>query len=63
MSLRLLLVGAAAFVGYVYVASARLLARTYTTDTLLSVSVRSDPASLARGMIAARGQNGLVVAA
>ena len=44
-----LLVGAAAFVGYVYVASARLLARTYTTDTLLSVSVRSDTASLTRG--------------
>jgi mono/diheme cytochrome c family protein len=44
-----LLVGAAGFVGYVYVASARLLARTYTPDTLPRVSVRSDPASLARG--------------
>jgi mono/diheme cytochrome c family protein len=44
-----LLVVVAALVGYIYVASARLLARTYTINTLPRVSVRSDPSSLARG--------------
>lgn len=45
-----LLVLVALLVGYVYVASARLLARTYTTDTNLpQVTLRSDPDSIARG--------------
>ena len=44
-----LLVVVATVVGYVYAASARLLARTYTTGALPPVSVRSDPPSQARG--------------
>nr|MBA2355629.1 hypothetical protein [Acidobacteriota bacterium] len=51
-SLRVLvvvLVVAAAAVGYVYVASARLLARTYSITSLPDVPVRSDAASLVRG--------------
>ena len=47
-----LLLLVALLVGYVYVASARLLARTYTTDTNLpQVTLRSDPNSIARGKI------------
>jgi mono/diheme cytochrome c family protein len=44
-----LLVVAAGFVAYVYLASSRLLAKTYTINNLPPVSVRSDPASLQRG--------------
>ncbi|MBA2355092.1 MAG: c-type cytochrome, partial [Acidobacteria bacterium] len=47
--LAVVLLVAAAAVGYVYVASARLLARTYAITSLPDVPVRSDPASLARG--------------
>lgn len=51
-SLRLLvvvLIVVAAAVAYVYVASARLLARTYSITSLPDVPVPSDAASLARG--------------
>lgn len=44
-----LLVVAVGFVAYVYLASSRLLTKTYTINNLPPVSVRSDPASLQRG--------------
>jgi mono/diheme cytochrome c family protein len=45
----LLLVIVVVLVAYVYAASARLLARTYPTDNLPHVTVRTDPGALARG--------------
>src|SRR4051794_6366328 len=44
-----LLVVVAGLLGYVYVASARLLARTYPTGNVPHVALRTDPASMARG--------------
>src|SRR5687768_9444863 len=44
-----LLLVATGFIAYVYVASSRMLARTYAVNHVLRVSVRSDPASLQRG--------------
>ncbi|MEO8077420.1 MAG: cytochrome c, partial [Acidobacteriota bacterium] len=44
-----LLVAVAALVGYVYVVSSRLMARTYSVGSLPSVTVPTDPAALARG--------------
>ena len=45
----LVLVLGIALVAYVYIASGRLMARTYQVDRVPRVTVRSDPASLARG--------------
>src|SRR5688500_8293701 len=42
------------FIAYVYLASSRLLARTYNIDNLPRVSVRSDAASLQRGKYLAK---------
>src|ERR671921_2254581 len=44
-----LLLAATAFVGYVYVASSRLMARTYSVTDVPRVTTRSDPQSLVRG--------------
>ncbi len=44
-----LLLMATGFIAYVYVASSRMLARTYTVDNAPRVPLRSDPASLQRG--------------
>jgi mono/diheme cytochrome c family protein len=38
-----------ATVGYVYIATTRLMARTYVANTVPQVRVRTDPAALARG--------------
>lgn len=45
----ILIVAGLGLLAYVYVASSRLMARTYTLPTPPAVAVRSDPASLARG--------------
>ncbi len=45
----LLIVAGVGLIAYVYVASSRLMARSYPLPTPPAVAVRSDPASLARG--------------
>lgn len=45
----ILIVAAVGLLAYVYIASSRLMARTYPLPTPPAVAIRSDPASLARG--------------